>query len=232
MEHFFNPSGDGAVRVLRSVKLPGVQFPEFASSEFDFWVCKGDQVLFVIEMKRSTGAVRGNLLKKLSAMQFLLSDAFGGTTHEGMRLSRASFERFCGDAFFDNMYFFARQPVTVRDDEDVFALFMDNEDAFLTALMEVTHLELGSPEFIDQACKKRLGFWLTCDRVLTLDTDAFVKNKYPMSEQDMADYKQGSAAFVESVRRGRVLLVNHMLRPEAFALPKRHKSSVKIVRDE
>ncbi len=154
VEQYFNPTHDPEVRIFRSVKLPGVQFPEFASSEFDFWVAKGDEVLFIIEMKRSTGAVRGNLLKKLSAVQYLLSDAFNGTSYEGMRLSGKSFERFRGGAFFDNMYFFARQPVTVRDDEDVFALFMDNEDAFLTTLMEVTHLELDSPEFMAEARKR------------------------------------------------------------------------------
>ncbi len=53
-----------------------------------------------------------------------------------------------------------------------------------------------------------------------------------MSDQDMLDYKEGSAAFVESVRRGRVLLVNHLLQPQAFSLPKRHKSSVKITRNQ
>ena len=80
VDKMFNPTNDPEIRVLRSVKLPGVQFPEFASSEFDFWVVRGNEVLTVIEMKRSTGAVRGNLLKKLSAMNYLLSEAFEGNS--------------------------------------------------------------------------------------------------------------------------------------------------------
>ena len=155
VEHFFNPSGDPAIRVLRSVKLRGVQFPVFATSEFDFWVVRGNEVLFVIEMKRSTGAVRGNFTKKMSAISYLLSDAFGGAVYEGLQLTRDSFARFRGNGFFEHMYFFAREPVTVRDDEDVFAMFIDNDDAFLSVLMDVPQ-QLDTPEFYKEACKKGL----------------------------------------------------------------------------
>jgi hypothetical protein len=75
----------------------------------------------------STGAIRGNLLKKIMALNYLLSPAFGGLEYEKMKLTRESFRRFKGDGFYDNMYFFARKAVTVRDDEDVFGMFLDNE---------------------------------------------------------------------------------------------------------
>ncbi len=81
----------------------------------------------MVEMKRSTGAVRGNLLKKMSALNYLLSPSFGGLKYEGMDLTRDSFRRFEGEGFFDNMYFFARKAVTAYDEEDVFGLFLDNE---------------------------------------------------------------------------------------------------------
>jgi hypothetical protein len=221
VERFFNPANDPAIRVLRSVKLRGVQFPEFATSEFDYWVVRGDEVLFVTEMKRSTGAVRGNLTKKMSSMAYLLSDAFGGTVYEGLNLTSKSFARFRDDGFFDNMYFFAREPVTVRDDEDVFAMFMDNDDAFLTALMDVPQ-QLGTPEFLQEACE--LSFRTFCSHFSF--SVAYVKSKYPMDAEDMEDYRRGSAAFLTSVQRGRVVLVKHVLQAQAFGLPLRHKSTV------
>jgi hypothetical protein len=53
-----------------------------------------------------------------------------------------------------------------------------------------------------------------------------VKSKYPMDEEDMEDYRRGSAAFLTSVQRGRVMLVKHLLHAQAFGLPLRHKSTV------
>ena len=47
-----------------------------------------------------------------------------------------------------------------------------------------------------------------------------------MDDEDMEDYRRGSEAFLESVARGRVLLVKHLLQPQTFGLPIRHKSSV------
>lgn len=166
-------------------------------------------MLFIVEMKRSTGAVRGNLLKKLSALKYLLSPAFAGLKYEGMEVTRESFRRFDGDGFYDNMFFFARKAVTAYAEEDVFGLFLDNEDAFLSSIMELAHLELNSAEFIREA-------------------HSFVKARYPMSDEDMEDYRTGYAAFLTSVQRGRVILVAHTLLPAAFGLPKRHKSSVNL----
>ena len=89
----------------------------------------------------------------------------------------------------------------------MFAMFMDNDDAFLSSLMEVTHRELGTEEFV-------------------VDAYEYVRTKYPMSEQDMIDYRTGTLAFLECVKRGRVLMVSHLLKPQSFGLPIRHKSSV------
>ena len=124
-----------------------------------------------------------------------------------MELTRDSFASFEGDGFYEHMWFYAREPVVVSMNEDVFGMFMDNEDAFLTSIMEVLQAELMSDEFLRQAYE-------------------MVKEKYPITAEDLREYEEGTAAFCRSVEAGRLLLVKHQLQPQDFNLPLRHKSSV------
>lgn len=83
-----------------------------------------DQCPQLSAVSRLSGlAIRGQL--QVSFLSLL----FRGLNHsrKGLSLTRASFRRFEGDLFFDNMYFFARKAVTAYAEEDVFGLFLDNE---------------------------------------------------------------------------------------------------------
>ena len=194
--------------ILRGVKLRGVQFPEKATGEFDFLVSNPTthEVLEIIEMKRSPSQVRGNLLKKMSSVEYLCQD-FRGAKYEGLKLTKDSFTRFEGKGFFKHMWFFAREPVRVSEYEDVYGMFIDSEDAFLLSIIEVLDEEIMSEAFISKAYK-------------------LAQERYPVTEEDMADYARGTAAFLESVAHDRFILVKHLLSPEEFQLPLRHRSVV------
>lgn len=198
---------DDQVRILRGVQLRGVQFPERATSEFDFWVCRGNEVLEIIEMKRSSSAIRGNLLKKRAALHYLLSAEFKGTAFEGMDLTSSSFRLFQGESFSEHMWFFAREPVKVHPGEDVFGMFLDNEEGYLMCLTEILDDEILSPAFIDKSY-------------------ALIQERFPMTEDDVREYKEGTEAFCKVVQSGRVRSVQHIWTPEQFGLPIRHKSAL------
>ena len=200
--------------ILKSVTLPKVSLPRRATAEFDFWVVdvETDEVMEIIEVKRSAGELRSNVLKKKASIDYLRSDKFNGIIYSGLHLTRDSFRRFEGDGFFQHMWFIARQPIRISN-EDVFGVCLDNEDIFLTCLREVA---------LDD-CSNDLDNGILSDSFIR---EAFALVSSRFTERNEAKFQEGLDAFLCSIDQGRVFLLAPLLKPAEFRLPRRHKSTL------
>lgn len=199
------------VKLLQGVSLPNTVLPERATGEFDFVAIDNDgKVRDVIEIKRGCSMVRGNVLKKIRAFSHLASDQFNGAEFKGTHFAPGSFEYLdpMNDNFYDHMWYITKPATVVSDKEDVWGMNFDNENAFLDAVITVLDHPIGSEEFLKKSFE-------------------FIKDKYVITEDDMKDYWVGREAFFKLVQKKKIILIDHLVKPEDLGLPMRHKAFVK-----